>query len=48
MVEPTHPARPDRDERGTTAVEYLMVVALLVAAVVLVTTLGASLAGDVA
>jgi Flp pilus assembly pilin Flp len=34
------------DERGTTVVEYLMIVALLFAAVVLVATFGASLAGD--
>jgi hypothetical protein len=36
----------DADERGATVIEYLMVVALFVAAVVLVTTLGASFAGD--
>jgi hypothetical protein len=35
------------DERGTTAVDWLMVVALCIAAVVLLTTFGASLVGDV-
>jgi hypothetical protein len=34
------------DERGTTVVEYLMLLALVLSAVVLVATLGASLAGD--
>ena len=36
----------DTDELGATVVEYLMIVALFVAAAVLVATLGASLAGD--
>jgi Flp pilus assembly pilin Flp len=36
----------DADELGATVVEYLMVVALLVAAAVLVTTLGVLLAGN--
>ena len=36
----------DTDELGATMVEYLMIVALFVAAVVLVASLGASLAGD--
>jgi hypothetical protein len=35
----------DADERGTTVVEYLMIVALLGSAAVLVATFGASLAG---
>jgi Flp pilus assembly pilin Flp len=43
-----HAAGLERGERGTTVVEYLMVVALLLAAVVLVTSLGASMVGDVA
>jgi hypothetical protein len=34
------------DERGTTVVEYLMLLAMVLSAVVLVATLGASLAGD--
>ena len=34
------------DEHGTTVVELMMIVALFVAAVVLVSTFGASLAGD--
>ena len=38
--------RADTDERGATVVEYLMIVALCLAAVVLVATLGASLTGD--
>ena len=42
-----HPAGPDRDERGATAVEWMMVVALLLSAVVLVAALGTSFAGDV-
>lgn len=36
------------DERGATVVEYVMFVALLLAAVVLVTSLGASIVGEVA
>ena len=36
----------DTDERGATVVEYLMIVALFVAAVTLVATLGASFAGE--
>ena len=38
--------REGADEQGTTVVEYVMIVALLLAAVVLVATFGASLAGD--
>jgi len=38
--------RRGADERGATGVEYLMIVALLLAAAVLVATFGASLAGD--
>jgi hypothetical protein len=34
------------DERGTTLVECVMLLAMLLSAVVLVATLGASLAGD--
>ena len=43
-----HPTSPDRDERGTTAVEWVMIVALLLSAVVLVATFGTSWAGDAA
>ena len=35
-----HPTGPERDERGTTALEWVMIVALLVSAVVLVATAG--------
>jgi hypothetical protein len=43
-----HAVGLERSERGTTVVECMMVVALLLAAVVLVTSLGASMAGNVA
>jgi len=43
-----HPTGPDRDERGATAVEWMMIVALLLSAVVLVAAFGTSFAGDVA
>ena len=42
-----YPTGPDRDERGATAVEWMMIVALLLSAVVLVAALGTSFAGDV-
>jgi Flp pilus assembly pilin Flp len=41
-----HPEHVVRDERGATALEWVMVVALCLAAVVLVGTLGASLTGS--
>ena len=43
-----HAVGLERSEQGTTVVEYMMVVALLLAAVVLVTSLGASMVADLA
>ena len=40
-----HPTGPDRAERGATAVEWVMIVALLLSAVVLVSAFGTSWAG---
>ena len=41
------PARAARDERGTTALEWVMVAALCLSAVVLVGSLGTSWVGNV-
>ena len=43
-----HPTGADRDERGATAVEWMMIVALLLSAVVLVAAFGSSWTGDAA
>jgi len=43
-----HSVAPERGEQGTTVVEYVMIVALLLAAVVLVMSLGPSMVGDAA
>jgi hypothetical protein len=40
-----HPADGFGDERGTTTLDYVMVVALVVATVVMLASVGASLAG---
>jgi Flp pilus assembly pilin Flp len=42
------PTGEARNERGATAVEWVMIVALLLSAVVLVAAFGASWTGDVA
>jgi hypothetical protein len=42
------PTGPERDERGATSLEWVMIVALLLSAVVLAASFGTSWAGDVA